>query len=334
MSKRTSPAVIGAFVIGAVLLLAAGLALFGGRQYFTETSRYVAYFDEPTDGLRIGANVLMNGVRIGYVSDIDLLFDQVNFDTLTQVTMDILEDSYIITNRGEFSDEVMTTAVEHDTLVGMAGLRARLEVESFVTGQLWIVLELNPDAGAVFRGVDPPYPEIPTTPSNIQEILTRLQDWVTEIQENVDIAELSRRVNSLLKGIDELVNSKHLRQALAGVNDIVNQEATQKLTAELAATLEDLRRTAADAGVLFRSADEDIDALAADMRRIRERLDATLSEAEQTLATARDRFRGDSEQVYQLTETLRELERASRSLREFFDYLERNPEALLRGKSD
>jgi len=157
---------------------------------------------------------------------------------------------------------------------------------------------------------------------------------VTEIQENVDIAELARRVNSVLTGIDELVHSKHLRQTLAGVSDIVNQEATQKLTADLAASLEEIRRTAADAGVLFRNAEGDIDALSADMRRIRERLDATLSEAEQTLATARDRFRGDSEQVYQLTETLRELERASRSLREFFDYLERNPEALLRGKSE
>ena len=132
MSKRTSPAVIGGFVIGAILLLTLGFAIFGGSQLFTNTSRYVAYFEEPTDGLRVGANVLLNGVRIGYVSDIDLLFDRGNFSTLTQVTMDILEDSYVITDNGEYSGEVMTTAVEHETLVGMAGLRARLEVESFV----------------------------------------------------------------------------------------------------------------------------------------------------------------------------------------------------------
>jgi len=334
MSKRTSPAVIGGFVIGAVVLLAGALALFGGRQYFTETSRYVAYFAEPTDGLRVGANVLLNGVRIGYVSDIDLLFDQVNFDTLTQVTMDILEDSYIITNEGEFSDEVMATAVEHETLVGMAGLRAHLEVESFVTGQLWIVLELSPGSEAVFRGIDAPYPEIPTTPSNLQEILSRLQDWVTEVQENVDIAELSRRVDSILTGLDELVHSKDLHQSLTGMNRLLNDDATQALTADLGATLDEIRRAAGEAGELFRNAEGDIDALSADMSRIRESLDATLAEAEQTLATARERFRGDSEQVYQLSETLRELERAARSLREFFDYLERNPEALLRGKSD
>jgi paraquat-inducible protein B len=334
MSKRTSPAVIGAFVIGAVLLLTLGFAIFGGTQLFANKSRYVAYFDEPTDGLRTGANVLMNGVRIGYVSDIDLLFDQANFDTLTQVTIDILEDSYVITNEGEFSDEVMSTAVEHDTLVGTAGLRARLEVESFVTGQLWIVLELQPDSDAVFRAVDPPYPEIPTTPSNITEILTRLQDWVTEVQENVDIGELSRNINSVLTGLDELVHSEDLRKTLAGVNRFVNDEETQALARDLHTALEQVRLAAEDARTLFGSAGGSVDSLAADMGEIRQRLDTTLAEAEQTLSTARQRLRGDSEQLYRLSATLDELERAARAMRNFFDYIERNPEALLRGKSE
>ena len=41
---------------------------------------------------------------------------------------------------------------------------------------------------------------------------------------------------------------------------------------------------------------------------------------------------GDSIQAYQLGEALREVESAARSMREFFDYLDRNPEALLKGK--
>lgn len=334
MSKRTSPAVIGGFVIGAILLLTLGFAIFGGSQLFTNTSRYVAYFDEPTDGLRVGANVLLNGVRIGYVSDIDLLFDRGNFSTLTQVTMDILEDSYIITDNGEYSGEVMTTAVEHETLVGMAGLRARLEVESFVTGQLWIELELDPRSTAVFRGVDPPYPEIPTEQSNIQEILTRLQDWVTEIQENIDIGELAALLTSTLEGLDDLAHSGDLRDTLAGINEIVNDDATQQLTANLGAAIAELRRATEEARALFRNTDGNIDAIAQDLGEIQERLGETFLEAERAIATARERFRGDSEQLYRLSATLDELERAARSMREFFDYLEQNPEALIRGKSE
>ena len=46
MSKKTSPAVIGAFVIGAVALLAIGVALFGGGELFKKRINYVAYFEE------------------------------------------------------------------------------------------------------------------------------------------------------------------------------------------------------------------------------------------------------------------------------------------------
>jgi paraquat-inducible protein B len=334
MSKRTSPAVIGAFVIGAVLLLTLGFAIFGGSQLFTKTSRYVAYFDEPTDGLRTGANVLLNGVRIGYVSDIDLLFDRSNFSTLTQVTMDILDDSYVIVDEGELSGEIMTTAVEHDTLVDMAGLRAKLEVESFVTGQLWVVLELDPTSTAVFRGVDPPYPEIPTQQSDMQQILVRLQDWLGEIQDHVNIGELAGLVTSVLEGIDEIAHSEDLRAAIAGINDIVNDDATQQLATELSAAIEELRLATTDARALIRNAEGNLDSIAADLGEIESRIGATLEEAERTLSTARQRFRGDSEQVYRLSATLDELERAARSMREFFDYIERNPEALIRGKSE
>ena len=213
-------------------------------------------------------------------------------------------------------------------------MRAQLEIESFVTGQLWIVLELQPGSDAMFRAADPPYPEIPTMPSNISEILTRLQDWVTEVQENVDIGELSRNINSVLSGIDELVHSKDLQDALAGINQFVNDDQTQELAGELQSALAQVRLAAEDARTLFRNAEESVDSLAVDMNEIQERLDTTLAEAENTLAAARQRLRGDSEQLYRLSATLDEIEKAARAMRQFFDYIERNPEALLRGKSE
>ena len=208
-------------------------------------------------------------------------------------------------------------------------------------------------------------------PSNISEILTRLQDWVTEVQENVDIGELSRNINSVLSGIDELVHSKDLQDALAGINQFVNDDQTQELAGELQSALAQVRLAAEDARTLFRNAEESVDSLAVDMNEIQERLDTTLAgeildhdivirlngkikkrkkklskqqygtshtvslaEAENTLAAARQRLRGDSEQLYRLSATLDEIEKAARAMRQFFDYIERNPEALLRGKSE
>jgi len=333
MSKRTNPAVVGAFVVGAVLLLTLGFVLFGGTQLFANKSRYVTYFDETTAGLRTGANVLMNGVRIGYVSDIDLLFDQADFNTLTQVTIEILEESYVITEQGKFSNEVMSSAIDHDTLINTAGMRARLDFESFVTGQLWVVLELRPDSEAVFRGVEPPYPEIPTMSSNISEILTGLQDWLTEIQQDVDLKALSASTISALNGVGELARSADLRKTLAGIGQFVSDDEFRALAGDLQTLLAQFGTAADDARALFKNTEGNIESLAEDMSQISERLDKTLAEAESTLGTARQRLRGDSEELYRLNATLEELERAARAAREFFDYIERNPEALIQGKS-
>ena len=88
-----------------------------------------------------------------------------------------------------------------------------------------------------------------------------------------------------------------------------------------------------DAASLFNTAENDIGLLIADVRPALLRLNSALEEAEKMLSAASAQFDGDSPQVYQFESTLRELEGAAIAIREFFDYLERNPEALIRGKS-
>jgi len=334
VSKQSNPTVIGAFVIGAVVLIATAFALFGGSQIFAQKNRYVALFDEPTNGLRVGANVLLNGVRIGYVSDIDLLIDDVNFDTDTQVTLEILPEDYIMTTSGQMLGSDIASAIEHDVLINQAGLRAMLQIESFVTGQLRVELQFRPDTTPVMRGVDPPYPEIPTVTSNIQELVNKVQNWFTDVQENVDFGELSGRLIGVLKGMDELINSKDLHQSLEGLNQFINDSDTQQLSQSLQTALSDLRQSSADATAMFRNVDESVEDFFAEVDPVIDNLNAALAEAEQTLAVARTQLRGDSEQLHQLSQTLDELERAARAIREFFDYMERNPEALLRGKAE
>jgi len=61
-------------------------------------------------------------------------------------------------------------------------------------------------------------------------------------------------------------------------------------------------------------------------------LKATLVEARKTLGAARQTLSAESPLQSDLRDTLRDLSKAAQSLRVFTDYLERNPEALLRGK--
>ena len=192
MSKKSNPAVIGAFVVGAVTLLVAGVALFGGGELFKKRFNYVAYFEEQKKGLRVGSNVILNGVRVGYVSEIALLIDEDRYETLTRVTLEILPDTYIPVRDGVPIAEDLRDVIPHEELIQEAGLRAQLEIESFVTGQLLVRLDLRPDTPIRMTGMESDYPEIPTIRSDIQELLTRMQRWLANIRDNVDVDALAR----------------------------------------------------------------------------------------------------------------------------------------------
>lgn len=332
MSKKSNPTMIGGFVVGAAVLMVSAVTLFGGAELFAKRFNYVAYFEEQTKGLRVGSNVILNGVRIGYVSEIALLIDESEFETMTRVTLEILPDTYIPIRNGVPVEEGLQTAIPHEALIRDAGLRAQLEVESFVTGQLSVRLDMRPETPIVMTGIDSPYPEIPTIRSDIQELLARMQRWLSNIRDNVDIDALAEGITNSLTGFAALTNSPDLHETLAGLNALINDEDTQALTASLRDALSDFSEAASQATVLFKGVDEDLENLSTDLAPVMVRLSDTLMVAERTLESVRLQLRGDSEQVYQLQSTLKEVEGAAAALREFFDYLERNPEALIKGK--
>ena len=332
MSKKANPTVIGGFVVGAVLLLASGVALFGGSELFAKRFIYVAYFEEQTKGLRVGSNVVLNGVRIGYVSEIALLIDESEFTTLTQVTLEILPDTYIPISNGKPIADDMRDVIPHETLIHTAGLRAQLEIESFITGQLLVRLTMRPDSPVQLLGMQSVHPEIPTIRSDIQELLAKMQQWLSNIRDNVDVDALAEGLTDALTGFGSLTNSEDLHEAIAGLNLLVNDAAVQQLGTTIAQALNEIGTAATDASRLFKSADAGIVSLGDDIGPVMAELTETLEAAESTLEAARLQLRGDSAQVYQLQATLREVEGAAAALREFFDYLERNPEALIKGK--
>ena len=60
------------------------------------------------------------------------------------------------------------------------GLRAQLEMQSIVTGQLQIALDFYPDKPAVYTGIDKTVQEIPTIPTPLQELTKKLESLPIE----------------------------------------------------------------------------------------------------------------------------------------------------------
>jgi len=75
-----------------------------------------------------------------------------------------------------------------------------------------------------------------------------------------------------------------------------------------------------------------IDKIGKNMDATLEGLQLTVTQTQKTLAALEKTLSNDSPLQQQLQGTLEELSAAARSLRLLADYLERNPEAILRGK--
>ena len=61
MKLKLSPAAVGMFVLGAMLLGVIAFLSFGGTNIFSKPSRFLIYFDESVSGLDPGASVKVGG---------------------------------------------------------------------------------------------------------------------------------------------------------------------------------------------------------------------------------------------------------------------------------
>lgn len=333
MSAKGKPVVVGGFVIGALVLLIVALIVFGGGRFFEERRTFVSYFDGSLKGLRVGSNVLFRGVRVGFVSDIRVEVDREADEFRVPVTFQLLPEAIALVDPEERLLAMDRATPELAALIDR-GLRTRLEMESFVTGQLVIELDFHPDTPINFYGDSAGYPEIPSIPSNIQQVLERMQTFVAEIQARVDVDELVEGITNALAGIDALVRSEELQGALAGLNRLANLEELEDIPASVLETMAALERTLNEVRTLVSATDDRMEPLFAKAEGSLDSLTATLGDAGGLLDNLAAEIGGDTDLIYQLRRTLEETQAAARSLRHLAEFLERNPEALLRGRRE
>jgi paraquat-inducible protein B len=333
MSAKANPVVVGSFVIGALVLLIGAILVFGGGRFFEERRTFVTYFEGSLKGLRVGSNVLFRGVRVGFVRDIQVKIDRDTGEFLVPVIFQILPEAVALVDAEERLLPSARASPGLEELI-RRGLRTRLEMESFVTGQLVIELDFSPDSPATFFATDDAMPEIPSVPSNIQQVLERMQTFIAELQARVDVDELVDGVVSAFAGIDALVRSEDLQGALAGLNRLSNTDELQKIPAAVIETLAEVDRTLADVRALVTATDRRMEPLLAQAEDSLKSLSVALRDVSGLLGDVAAEVSADSDLNFQMRRTLEEAQAAARSLRQLAEFLERNPEALLRGRRE
>lgn len=333
MSRRANPVLIGAFVLGALALAITVLMLLAGGQWFQKRHRHVMYFDEAAEGLQVGAPVVFLGVKVGTVKNIELGLGGEGERFMVPVTIE-LESHPVRTPAG---DEI--NLQEPATIRNLIdrGLRARLKVQSLLTGQRFVDLDFHPDKPARFVASDPAVSEIPTIPTTVEELTTMLEGFPTDRF----LADLAAISDSLKR--------------------ILGDEATAKIPQQISAVLDHLEvlsaRLAGESGPLLAEVRQDLEGLRQALTAVQDAMGrvgaaaervgtlaapdspaaASITRAGEELAAAAAALRNltdtQSPTVQHLNSAAEEIARAARSLRQLADTLDEQPESLLRGKS-
>lgn len=359
MSRQASKTVIGAFVVAAAALAVAAVVIFGSGRLFSRTQNYVLYFNDSMKGLNVGAPVYLKGVKIGSVTEINLQIcaDDLNF--LTSVVIQIHGDQLDVVGGEDAireqlglqgaSDEKLRKMIVEQLIEN--GLRARLGVQSMVTGQLMVELDFHPDTEALWSGCKNEHPELPTILSQreiiastleklpLQQIINDLHLTLQGIEEKVNSPELEKGFSSFYRILEELshlvrtLNEQFfpMESDLSGmIKDI--RKLAQNLDSQITPLSASFQETMNDTRSLVRNVDSRIEPLVAGIRETVESSRAALGQADAMLARLRELAGDDAPLLYEITATLKTLSDAVDSINAVAQYLERHPEALLRGK--
>jgi paraquat-inducible protein B len=328
--KQASKTLIGVFIIGAVAFAVAGVVIFGSGRFFKEANLYVIYFSGSVKGLQAGAPVTFRGTKMGEVKDIISVFDYRDLSMHIPVIIEFDQSKYKV-----IAPEQKR---EHLDLMIEKGLRGRLEMQSLVTGQLLVDFDLYPDTPVNLVGKDLPdlginFRELPSIESDIQKLAKKIEDLPIEQIAN-EAFELITDFRQLIKSEDVAENLAVLHRVLENADKLamnadkfvnnVNSQVDPLVNASLE-TIKDLR-------LLAKNTDQRTGPTINSIRKVAEEATVSLRQARKTLKTADEAMTERSPLRLELSDTLNEIADAARSVRILAEYIEQNPDALLRGK--
>ena len=298
MRKNGNRFLVGAFTIGAIIVLLGFTVFTGGFSSFrNQNERFVLVFHENMYGLYEGGKVTLNGVRIGRVERFFLgdAIEDAPVPVLVEINKKLVsrhmvdDGNEIFDQQGNFKKEIVPT------LVG------QLIQESFVTGILYINLTTdNGQNGELQMEVNDlhGYPEL------------RTQDSIfAELSEKINFEKLSTQVSRLL--------------------DI----ATTRLEEiDLPALQSDFSKSNSALRLFLQTFSENYSSLGPELTSASQQAKSTLLDVSRLSKSLNLIMQPESDLRFEFSDTLRDVSLMAKSLKRLADLLERNPQAFLIGK--
>jgi paraquat-inducible protein B len=262
--------------------------------------------------------VALRGVQIGQVTNIELVLQSETTELIMLVEAELSGKN--VRRSGNARGDLMEELIAR-------GMRAQLNLQSLLTGLLYVQLDFHPESPLTLADIDSPHLQIPTIPTELQRLTRQI--------ESVDFAGMAINLEAIVNSLNEVMGSEEARnlparleQAAAAVTGLSDQLREQLST--LGPRMEKLLDSAT---VTAEKAGTELPRLSSLAGGSAARLEDAMIAFEQAMLEIDDLVSPDSATTYQLNRTLEELARAGRALQLLARTLEEQPEALIRGKS-
>jgi len=302
--RRSKPFVVGSFVLGALALGVIAILAFGGMNLFARKLRVVVVFSDSIAGLDVGAPVTFRGARIGRVEGMRLHIDVHRQRSWLPVYLDLDLDRIAWADGsagGKRAD--LQAAVD-------SGLRAQLVSQGLVGGDMSVNLDYRPGTSAELEAREEDAFEIPTVPSDLQDLKEQLL--------KLDLPEIGKKTREVLNSVQHVTDE--LGSTIGPLADGLQltlgtaTDAVHRLQVDSSRTLGDIDRLANESRRQIATNGDDLDELLKRAGDVSDRTDALVASLNDMTSP-----RGD------LQASLRDLAASAGSLRGLTHDLERNP---------
>jgi paraquat-inducible protein B len=212
-------------------------------------------FDQPSRGLKVGANVEFQGVEIGIVNAVDLDFDPIKRKFFTHVAATLYPERLgTIYTDMKMVDRTPEEVTKSLAMLASRGMRAQLRSANILTGQLYIALADFPQVpkGGRYKSTLPF--EMPTIEA---DDLDKLQQNLSNIMaklEKIPFDSIGQELNETLKEFKVLTADLNKQVTPKLASTLVQVESSFRnldsmiapgspLPANIDAALEDIKRS-------------------------------------------------------------------------------------------
>lgn len=328
-----NPKVIGAFVTAMLILIVAMVLYFGTASFLNRSTHFILFFDQSVNGLNVGSAVKFRGVPVGQVKSIMIRADGQKEDSKAIPVIIEINRSRLENDLGVSSATFNPDSIQESLDLGLV---AELNLESLITGQLFVDFSFQPEKTALLethlKTVNGIF-EVPTLNSSLDQITVDIAQIISDFSD-LDLEELNANINTvlvnaanMLGGIDSAGISESVTGAADQITELMASPEFKQSLVSMRGAFEEVRDTAKSFNLSEGPLAETIETWTVQITKTLDSLDDLTNDASALLQP-------DSNVRYEFETMLRELGRAARSIRLLSDYLERNPNALLTGRRE